>query len=152
MNLSDFFVCYFDVRYQILAYFSLVVIGQWGTPTISVASVFGMLAGVLASMIESVGDYYACARLSGAPPPPRHAINRGIGMEGIGCLLAGAWGSGNGTTSYSENIGAIGITKVCIGSCLFSLSCFTKRTSLYSFLTHVASVHVNLLKQKKKFT
>ncbi|CAH3157966.1 unnamed protein product [Porites evermanni] len=86
--------------------------GQWGTPTISVASVFGMLAGVLASMIESVGDYYACARLSGAPPPPRHAINRGIGMEGIGCLLAGAWGSGNGTTSYSENIGAIGITKV----------------------------------------
>ena len=78
----------------------------------SAAGVFGMLAGVLASMIESIGDYYACARLSGAPPPPKHAINRGIGMEGIGCLLAGAWGSGNGTTSYSENIGAIGITKV----------------------------------------
>ena len=36
----------------------------------------------------------------------------GIGMEGIGCILAGAWGSGNGTTSYSENVGAIGITKV----------------------------------------
>ncbi|XP_020615395.1 solute carrier family 23 member 2-like isoform X2 [Orbicella faveolata] len=86
--------------------------GQWGRPTVSAAGVFGMLAGVLASMIESIGDYYACARLSGAPPPPKHAINRGIGMEGIGCLLAGAWGSGNGTTSYSENIGAIGITKV----------------------------------------
>ncbi|XP_019630437.1 PREDICTED: solute carrier family 23 member 1-like [Branchiostoma belcheri] len=86
--------------------------GQWGTPTVSAAGVFGMLAGVLASMVESVGDYYACARLSGAPPPPIHAINRGIGMEGIGCLLAGMWGSGNGTTSYSENIGAIGITKV----------------------------------------
>ena len=71
-----------------------------------------MLAGVLASIIESVGDYYACARLSGAPPPPRHAISRGIGMEGIGCLLTGALGTGNGTTSYSENIGAIGITKV----------------------------------------
>ena len=80
----------------------------------SAAGVFGMLAGVLASMVESIGDYYACARLSGAPPPPKHAINRGIGMEGIGCLLAGAWGSGNGTTSYSENIGAIGITKVCV--------------------------------------
>ncbi|XP_020617462.1 solute carrier family 23 member 2-like isoform X2 [Orbicella faveolata] len=86
--------------------------GQWGTPTVSLAGVFGMLAGVLASIIESVGDYYACARLSGAPPPPKHAINRGIGMEGIGCLLTGAFGSGNGTTSYSENIGAIGITKV----------------------------------------
>ena len=81
-------------------------------PTVSAAGVFGMLAGVLASIIESVGDYYACARLSGAPPPPKHAINRGIAWEGIGCLLAGAFGTGNGTTSYSENIGAIGITKV----------------------------------------
>ena len=71
-----------------------------------------MLAGVLASAIESVGDYYACARLSGAPPPPIHAVNRGIGIEGIGCIIAGMWGTGNGTTSYSENIGAIGVTKV----------------------------------------
>ena len=66
--------------------------------------VFGMIAGVLASAIESVGDYYACARLSGAPPPPIHAVNRGIGIEGIGCIIAGLWGTGNGTTSYSENI------------------------------------------------
>ena len=51
--------------------------GQWGRPTFSTASVFGMLAGVLAGMIESVGDYYAAARLCGAPPPPVHAINRG---------------------------------------------------------------------------
>ena len=78
----------------------------------SAAGVFGMLAGVLASIIESVGDYYACARLAGAPPPPSHAINRGVVVEGIGCLLTGAFGSGNGTTSYSENIGAISITKV----------------------------------------
>ena len=72
-----------------------------------------MLAAIFASIMESLGDYYACARMSGAPPPPSHAINRGIGMEGIGCILAGAWGTGNGTTTYSENIGAIGITKVC---------------------------------------
>lgn len=71
-----------------------------------------MFAGVIASIIESIGDYYACARISGAPPPPRHAINRGIGMEGIGCLLTSSFGTGNGTTSYSENVGAIGITKV----------------------------------------
>ncbi|PIK40744.1 hypothetical protein BSL78_22406 [Apostichopus japonicus] len=45
-------------------------------------------------------------------PPPAHAVNRGIAMEGLGCLLAGLWGTGNGTTSYSENIGAIGLTKV----------------------------------------
>ncbi|XP_045047037.2 solute carrier family 23 member 1 isoform X2 [Desmodus rotundus] len=86
--------------------------GQWGLPTISLAGVFGIIAGVISSMVESVGDYYACARLVGAPPPPKHAINRGIGIEGLGCLLAGAWGTGNGTTSYSENVGALGITRV----------------------------------------
>lgn len=70
------------------------------------------MAGILASTMESIGDYYACARLSGAPPPPTHAINRGIAMEGIGCILAALWGTGNGTTSYSQNIAALGITKV----------------------------------------
>ncbi|KAK1167191.1 hypothetical protein AOXY_G11870 [Acipenser oxyrinchus oxyrinchus] len=86
--------------------------GQWGLPTVSLASVLGMMAGVLASTMESIGDYYACARLSGAPPPPMHAVNRGIAMEAIGCILAAIWGSGNGTTSYSQNIAALGITKV----------------------------------------
>uniref|UniRef100_G1NGU5 Solute carrier family 23 member 1 n=1 Tax=Meleagris gallopavo TaxID=9103 RepID=G1NGU5_MELGA len=93
-------------------WFRLPYPGQWGMPTVSLAGIFGILAGVISSMLESMGDYYACARLSGAPPPPKHAINRGIGVEGIGCLLAGAWGTGNGTTSYSENVGALGITKV----------------------------------------
>ena len=32
----------------------------------------GMLAGVLASAIESVGDYYACARLAGHPYNHHH--------------------------------------------------------------------------------
>ncbi|XP_078512623.1 solute carrier family 23 member 1-like [Lissotriton helveticus] len=86
--------------------------GQWGVPTVSLSSVLGMISGVLASTVESIGDYYACARLSGAPPPPTHALNRGIGMEGIGCVLAGIWGTGNGTTSYSQNVAALGITKV----------------------------------------
>ena len=97
---------------------------QWGLPTFSFSG-FSFLAGVLAGIIESIGDYYACARLAGtstsrlsqhfslrnqvsklsagAPPPPGHAVNRGIGMEGIGCILAGIWGTGSGTTSYSGN-------------------------------------------------
>eukprot|EP00892_Ulva_mutabilis_P012819 jgi/Ulvmu1/990/UM103_0017.1 len=86
--------------------------GQWGRPTFSASSVFAMFAGVLAGMIESVGDYYACARLAGAPPPPVHAISRGIGAEGIGCIISGLIGTTNGTTSYSENVGAIGLTGV----------------------------------------
>ena len=48
----------------------------------------------------------------GVPPPPTHAINRGIWIEGIGTVIAGLWGTASGTTSYSQNIGAIGVTKV----------------------------------------
>ena len=50
--------------------------------------------------------------LTGAPKPPTHAVNRGIFIEGLGCVLAGIWGTGNGTTSYSENIGAMSVTNV----------------------------------------
>ncbi|XP_062914073.1 xan_ur_permease domain-containing protein isoform X1 [Mobula hypostoma] len=104
-----------DIKSDVISraeWFRIPYPGQWGLPTVSLAGTFGILAGVISSMIESVGDYHACARLCGAPLPPREAINRGIGIEGIGCLLAGAWGTGNGTTSYSENVGALGITKV----------------------------------------
>ncbi|KAL8596351.1 hypothetical protein ACOMHN_024311 [Nucella lapillus] len=86
--------------------------GQWGLPTISVASFMAMLAATITSIIESVGDYYACARISGVPPPPAHAVNRGIAIEGLGSLISGAVGSGGATTSYSQNVGAIGFTKV----------------------------------------
>ena len=35
------------------------------------------MSGTIASIIESVGDYHACARLIGSPTPPVHAMNRG---------------------------------------------------------------------------
>jgi nucleobase transporter 1/2 len=85
---------------------------QWGMPVFGAAAAVGMIAGYLASIVESVGDYYACARLAGAPLPDAKTVNRGIGMEGVGCFIAGIFGTGNGTTSYSENIGAIGLTRV----------------------------------------
>ena len=85
---------------------------QWGFPQFGAAAIVGMMAGYIASMVESIGDYYACARLCGAPTPDKNTINRGITFEGIGCLIAGIFGTGNGTTSYSENIGAIGLTRV----------------------------------------
>ena len=71
-----------------------------------------MTSAVIAGILESIGDYYACAKLAGGPTPPSHAINRGIGMEGVACFLAGAIGTGNATTSFSQNVAAIGITKV----------------------------------------
>ncbi|MBT4201360.1 uracil-xanthine permease family protein [Desulfobacula sp.] len=89
---------------------------KWGFPDFSSATLWAgavaMLAGYLASMVESIGDYYACARISEAPVPTERMISRGLGAEGLGCLVAGILQTGNGTTSYSENIGSIGLTRV----------------------------------------
>lgn len=82
-----------------------------------------MLAGVLACTVESISYYPTVAQMCGAPPPPLHAINRGIGTEGLGTVLAGLWGSGNGTNTFGENVGAIGVTKVVIR---FELICLWK--------------------------
>ncbi|XP_061746462.1 solute carrier family 23 member 1-like isoform X1 [Nerophis ophidion] len=85
---------------------------QWGLPVVTLAGVLGMFSATMAGIVESIGDYYACARLSGAAPPPVHAINRGIFTEGLCCIIAGLLGTGNGSTSSSPNIGVLGITKV----------------------------------------
>jgi nucleobase transporter 1/2 len=88
---------------------------KWGFPTftaITVAGTLGMIAGYIGSMIESVGDYYSCARIAEAPVPTAKIISKGIGAEGIGCLVASIFQTCNGTTSYSENIGSIGLTRV----------------------------------------
>ncbi len=83
----------------------------FGIPQVTTSFVVGMLAGVAASIIESFGDYHAVARLSGVGAPSAKRINHGIGMEGLMNVFAGIMGAG-GSTSYSENIGAIGITGV----------------------------------------
>lgn len=85
---------------------------KFGVPTVSAGGFVGMLAATLSSIIESVGDYFACAKISKGTPPPPHAVNRGIAMEGFSSIISGLVGAGNATTSYSGNIGAIGITKV----------------------------------------
>ncbi|KAK2827151.1 hypothetical protein Q7C36_018077 [Tachysurus vachellii] len=104
-----------DARGEIMSqapWFRMPYPCQWGLPTVTVAGVLGMFSATLAGIVESIGDYYACARLAGAPPPPVHAINRGIFMEGVCCIIAGLLGTGNGSTSSSPNIGVLGITKV----------------------------------------
>ncbi|XP_036379775.1 solute carrier family 23 member 1 [Megalops cyprinoides] len=104
-----------DARGEIMSFapwFRLPYPCQWGLPMVTVAGVLGMFSATLAGIVESIGDYYACARLSGAPPPPIHAINRGIFTEGVCCIIAGLLGTGNGSTSSSPNIGVLGITKV----------------------------------------
>jgi len=83
----------------------------WGFPEWSLSALVAVIAGYLASMIESFGDYHACKNMAGAGDPTPREISRGIAWEGIGCGLTGVFG-GFSSTSYSENIGLIGLTKV----------------------------------------
>ncbi|XP_064609568.1 solute carrier family 23 member 2-like [Liolophura sinensis] len=86
--------------------------GQYGAPSIKLSYFVMIAVVVLASILESVGDYVQTTGPSRVAVPPPHAINRGIIMEGLGSFLSGAMGAGHATTSYSNTIGMIGITKV----------------------------------------
>lgn len=83
----------------------------WGMPKFHLGFAIAVFAGYLASMIESFGDYHACSHMAGGGDPTPKQISRGIGCEGIGCFLTGIFG-GFSSTSYSENIGLVGLTKV----------------------------------------
>ncbi|MEM9587149.1 MAG: solute carrier family 23 protein [Planctomycetota bacterium] len=87
------------------------VLFPWGLPRFEMGFVVAVAAGYLASMIESFGDYHACKHMAGGGDPTEAEISRGIGCEGIGCALTGVFG-GFSSTSYSENVGLIGLTKV----------------------------------------
>lgn len=86
--------------------------GQWGGPIFTWSAVLTMLAGALSAMVESLGDYYAAARIAGAPVPPPAIISRAVFIQGFSCMLTGFVGTANGTTAYNENIGAMQITRV----------------------------------------
>ncbi|KAG1670150.1 Solute carrier family 23 member 1 [Nymphon striatum] len=86
--------------------------GQWGMPTVYGSTVIVLFSSVLVGIVESIGNFIACAEFTESPLPPAHAINRAVAMEGIGCIIAGLFGSGNATTTYSDNIAVISVTKV----------------------------------------
>ena len=54
--------------------------GQWGVPTVTGPGVVGMLAAVFASIIESIGDYYTCAKVVGKRT---HAYTRPVTTSGF---------------------------------------------------------------------
>lgn len=87
------------------------LIFPWGLPEFAISATVAVLAGYLASMIESFGDYHACKQMAGGGDPTPQEISRGIGFEGIACSITGLLG-GFSSTSYSENVGLIGLTKV----------------------------------------
>lgn len=93
------------------AWFRWNVIFPWGMPKFEIGFFLVILAGYLASMIESYGDYHAINAAAEGPALTEQQVSRGIGFEGVGCFLTGVFG-GFASTSYTENIGLVGLTRV----------------------------------------
>ncbi|CAG2230165.1 SLC23A1 [Mytilus edulis] len=94
------------------AWFKFPYPGQFGRISFSTSVFAGFMIGTITSILDSIGDYYACAKMCNLPPPPAHTVNRGIAIEGFCSLIAGFLGCGHATTTYGGNIGAIGVTRV----------------------------------------
>ncbi|CAP28201.1 Protein CBG08364 [Caenorhabditis briggsae] len=84
----------------------------FGPPKFNLALVCGFMASCFAAMIESIGDYNLCAKISKQSRPPQSNTNRAFVVEGVGCILAALWGVGTGVTTYAENIAIMSVTKV----------------------------------------
>ncbi|CAI5448263.1 unnamed protein product [Caenorhabditis angaria] len=93
-------------------WFQVPLPGRYGPPKFNVALFCGFLSGCLAAMIESLGDYNLCAKISEQDRIPASNVNRAFCVEGIGCLLASSLGIGTGIVTYSENIAIMSVTKV----------------------------------------
>jgi NCS2 family nucleobase:cation symporter-2 len=89
---------------------SLPKLLPWGTPVFDVSAIIILLFAFMVSIIESVGDYHAISTIADLPIDNKK-INNGIASEGLSCSIAGIFGA-CGTTSYSENIGLVALTRV----------------------------------------
>jgi uracil-xanthine permease len=103
-----------EVQFDYIAnaqWFRTEVLFPWGLPKFDLGFTLVILAGYLASMIESYGDYHAVNTTAEGPPLKNRQINRGLGFEGVGCFLTSLWG-GFSNTSFTGNIGVVGLTRV----------------------------------------
>ncbi|XLT57883.1 nucleobase-ascorbate transporter 12-like [Arachis ipaensis] len=87
-----------------------------------------------------VGSYHASSLLVASRPPTPGVLSRGIGLEGLTSVLAGLWGTGTGSTTITENVHTIAVTKMgsrravqlgacflivlsLVGNCICSVQC-----------------------------
>ncbi|GJN22240.1 hypothetical protein PR202_gb09791 [Eleusine coracana subsp. coracana] len=85
---------------------------QWGAPTFDAGEAFAMMAASFVALVESTGAFIAVSRYASATPIPPSVLSRGIGWQGIGILLDGLFGTGNGSSVSVENAGLLALTRV----------------------------------------
>lgn len=85
---------------------------QWGIPIFRLRTSIIMIFVSLVASVDSIGTYHSASKVINLMPPTPGIVSRGIGLEGFSGILAGLWGSGTGSTTLTENIHTIGVTKV----------------------------------------
>ncbi|CAN0858299.1 Nucleobase-ascorbate transporter 11 [Linum grandiflorum] len=85
---------------------------QWGVPIFNIRTSLIMIVVSLVASVDSVGIYHSTSLLVSSKPPTPGIVSRGIALEGLCSILAGLWGSGTGSTTLTENIHTINVTKV----------------------------------------
>ena len=78
-------------------------------PSFSLTFILLVLPGVIALIAENTGHVKAVAEMTGEDLDPY--MGRAIGADGLATALSSAFG-GSPTTTYAENIGVMGATKV----------------------------------------
>jgi uracil-xanthine permease len=78
-------------------------------PSFSLTAILLVLPGVIALVAENTGHVKAVAEMTGQDMDPY--MGRAIGADGLATALASAFG-GSPTTTYAENIGVMGATRV----------------------------------------
>ncbi|XP_071091112.1 solute carrier family 23 member 2-like [Haliotis cracherodii] len=104
-----------DVRTSVLHdapwwYFPLPF--QFGTPTISSSGFAAMLIITMVTIIQVPGFYSATATVVELPPPPAHALNRGITVDGMTSAISGMLGGVCSSVVYIQSLGVVTATKV----------------------------------------
>ncbi|XP_057961861.1 nucleobase-ascorbate transporter 11 [Malania oleifera] len=85
---------------------------QWGMPIFHTRTTIIMIIASLIASVDSVGIYHLASLRVNIKPPTPGIVSRGIGLEGFCSVLAGFWGTGTGSTTLTENVHTIDITKV----------------------------------------
>ncbi|XP_027347466.1 nucleobase-ascorbate transporter 6-like [Abrus precatorius] len=85
---------------------------QWGAPTFDAGEAFAMMAASFVGLVESTGAFIAVSRYASATPIPPSVLSRGVGWQGVGILLSGIFGTGNGSSVSVENAGLLALTRV----------------------------------------
>ncbi|CAL9234571.1 unnamed protein product [Arabidopsis halleri] len=119
---------------------------QWGVPTFNWKMAFVMCVVSIIASVDSVGSYHASSLLVASRPPTRGVVSRAIGLEGFTSVLAGLWGMGTGSTTLTENVHTIAVTKmgsrrvVELGACVLVI--FSLLGKVGGFLASIPQVMV----------